>query len=145
MMAPAFPPASVDLSDMMPEAEAKTPAPGSLASASRADHQHPRLTSTASGVLNAQGEAVITFTRTFSAKPSVIITYVEAADGQPIVFKVKSWTQDGANYTGCTIKGYRSQAVPQNLVSLLLGGVFNLFAGSASGAEYTLIAVQPSS
>jgi hypothetical protein len=71
--------------------------------------------------------------------------YAEAADGQPVVFKVKTWTVDGnGNYVGCVIKGYRAQAVPQNLVSLLLGGVFNLFAGSASGVEFSLIAVQAS-
>jgi hypothetical protein len=71
--------------------------------------------------------------------------YAEAADGQPVVFKVKTWTTDGnGNYIGCVIKGYRAQAVPQNLVSLLLGGVFNLFAGSASGVEFSLIAVQAS-
>lgn len=42
------------------------------------------------------------------------------------------------------IKGYRAQAIPTNLVTLLLGGVFNLFNGSAAGVEYSLIAVQSS-
>lgn len=132
------------LSNMPPKSEAGIPIVGTNETAARADHEHPRLSATATGVLNASGEATITFTRTFTAKPAVIPTYVEAADAQPIVFKVKSWTIANGVYTGCVIKGYRSQAVPQNLATLLLGGVFNLFAGSAAGAEYTLIAVQPS-
>lgn len=132
-------------SDQPPKAEGGIATPGEVPEIPRQDHQHPRLTSTANGTLNAQGEATITFTRVFATKPSVITLYVEAADGQPVVFKVKSWAQNGqGGYTGCVIKGYRSQTIPTNLVTLLLGGVFNLFNGSASGVEYTLVAVTPS-
>jgi hypothetical protein len=60
--------------------------------------------------------------------------------------KIKSWL--GADrlayvsgaYGGCVIKGYRSQMIPTNLVLLLLGGLFNLFAGAASGVEYSATA-----
>lgn len=132
------------LADMLPLSEAGTARSGSEGLATRADHQHPRLTSATTGVLNASGEATVVFTRTFPTKPSVSILYSETADGQPVVFKVKSWVQTGSDYTGCVIKGYRSTTVPQNLATLLLGAVFNLFAGSASGVEYSLIAVQAS-
>lgn len=141
---------STPLGDMAPLSEAGIAAAGSEAWATRADHRHPRLTSATNGTLNASGEATVNFTRTFTTKPSVAILYSETADGQPIVFKVKTWlgvggtTWTSGDYTGCVIKGYRSQTVPQNLATLLLGGVFNLFAGSASGAEYSLIAVQAS-
>lgn len=35
-------------------------------------------------------------------------------------------------------------SIPQNLATLLLGGIFNLFAGSPTGVEFSLIAVQAS-
>lgn len=79
------------LADMAPLSEAGTAAAGSEAQATRADHRHPRLTSATTGVLNASGEATVSFTRTFPTKPSVSILYAESADGQPVVFKVKSW------------------------------------------------------
>ena len=57
------------------------------------------------------------------------------------IFKVQSWTQDGGNYTGAVIKVWRAQTIPTNLVSLLLGGVFNLFASSVVGTQFSVIAV----
>lgn len=138
-------PLAVPLANSAPTAEAVSASPGSMDMASRADHTHPRLTATATGTLNASGEATITFTRSFASKPAVTVLYVEATDNQPVVFKVKSWTMTGGNYTGCVIKGYRSQTIPQNLATLLLGAIFNLFAGSASGVEYSMIALAPSS
>lgn len=138
-------PGGVPLSNNPGLTEAGSGQAGTMPMASRGDHTHPRLSATANGTLNASGEATITFTRSFANKPSVIITYVEAADNQPLVFKVKTWTQSGATYTGCVIKAYRSQTIPTNLATLLLGGVFNLFSGSASGVEYNLIAIAPSS
>lgn len=56
--------------------------------------------------------------------------------------KVIAWQRDGQGlYTGCTIRIWRSQTVPQNLVTLLLGGVFNLFAASVVGTRFSIIAV----
>lgn len=129
-----------------PLAEAKTPAPGTMGMVPHADHVHPRLTSATTGTLNASGEQTVVFTRTFAVKPSLVLTYVETADSQPVILKVKSWTVDGSNnYTGCVIRGYRAQAIPQNLVNLLLGAVFNLFtATSAANVEFTAIAVASS-
>lgn len=39
------------------------------------------------------------------------------------------------------VSGMFAQTVPQNLVNLLLGGVFNLFAASVVGTRFSLIAV----
>lgn len=139
------------LASVVPNPESTSGSSGSMLAAPHADHQHPRLTATASGTLGATGEATITFTRQFASKPAVTVLYVETAAGQPVVFKIQSWLKpdgtawaSGSPYGGCVIKGYRSQTIPQNLVNLLLGAVFNLFGGSASGVEYSLIAVQPS-
>ena len=151
---------AIALATMTPMAEAKTASPGQAVTASRGDHVHPRLTSTANGTLNSSGEATIVFTRTFATKPSVLVTLVEEAENQPVVFKVKSRTRDGvtADYLGCVSKGYRSLPLPQlvqvsGLLTAVITGVnvivgaltsYNIFAGSASGAEYTLIALQSS-
>lgn len=131
------------LSNNPPIAESNVASPGQEEKAARPDHVHPRTSSTSSGVLAANGEATVTFTRTYDIEPAVVITYVEAADNQPVIIKVKSWIQDSNNkYTGCVIKGYRSQAVPQNLTTLLLGGVFNLFGGTVTGVKYSLTAIK---
>lgn len=147
---PLFAPMPVP-SDAPPNAEAKVAAAGQAPAVSREDHQHPRLTSSTTGVLNASGEATVTFTRTFAVKPSWTIEYEEAADNPPVIFKVKSWLGTGGtawvsgDYTGCIIKGYRCTTIPTNLVTLLLGGVYSLFNGSANGVQYSAIIVASSS
>lgn len=107
-------------------------------------HQHPRVSSVIYGTTAANGRATITFTRSFSAKPGMV--YAEeggsAADAaQPAIFKTESWVMTGANYTGCVVRGWRSQAIPQNLVSLLIGAVFNLFGATASGISFSAVAI----
>lgn len=133
------------LSDALPPAEAVAATAGATALASRDSHRHPRLTSATNETLGASGETTVTFTRTFAAMPVLACMLIEGANNQPVMFKVKSWVQDGSlNYTGCVIKGYRAQTVPQNLATLLLGGVFDLFNGSAVGAQFACIALQAS-
>lgn len=135
----------VALTDQVPAAEATTAIPGSMDAASRGDHKHPRLTSATTHVLDGAAEAMILFTRMFDALPCMDFTYVEASDNPPVVFKVKSWNVDGnGKYIGCTAKGYRGQVIPQNLATLLLGTVFNVFGGSAVGVSFTCIALQQS-
>lgn len=141
---------STPLANVNPLAEGLVAGAGGADAASRMDHVHPRLTSATTGVLNASGKANVMFTRTFTVKPSVTVLYAETADNQPIIFKVESWLNPSGtawvsgDYGGCVIKGYRGQTIPTNLVTLLLGGVFNLFAGTSNGVEYSLIAVQTS-
>lgn len=122
-------------------------------------HQHPRLTSTTYATLISDGTASVSFSRTFVNKPGVVMTEVDANGSQPLVCVVTGWQQDGqSRYTGCSIKGYRSQVMPtQNtslsLATLLTGLItavntlaglitgFNVFGGSASGATVSVIAV----
>lgn len=140
-----------DLGSNSPIAEVRTAAAGVGNAASRWDHAHPRLTSATVGTLDASNEAVITFTRSFSLVPCMDFTYIEATDNPPLVFKVKSWTQDGSNnYIGCVTKAYRGQILPSLSGIIIIGPLisalsqFNIFGGSASGIPFTCIALQQS-
>lgn len=139
------------LSDTTPAPEKTAPTAGQADQGARADHSHPRLTSATIQALDTNGLAAITFTRLFNAMPAVTCLLYEASDAQPVVFKVKSWAQDGNGaYTGCTIQGYRSSILPALSGILLVGplisalGNYNVFGGSASGAQFCCIALQPS-
>ncbi len=151
------------LSDAMPRREATQAAPGTGTGIPRDDHQHPRLASAVVGSITAGNTATIAFTRTFSAEPT--IDYCElpptpdttvpasadtAGAAQPTMAKVIAWTMGPTaalpnaaptDYTGCTIRVWKSQTVPQNLATLLLGGVFNLFAASVVGTRFSVIAL----
>jgi hypothetical protein len=59
------------LSNGAPPPEANTPAPGTGGMAARDDHKHPRLSSATVQSLDANGEAVVSFTRAFAAMPAV--------------------------------------------------------------------------
>lgn len=127
------------------------------------DHQHPRLTSVVVGTVAAGNTATISFTRAFASEPG--IDYQElppsanttapdandtAANAQPTNCKVIAWTKGptaalpnaaASEYSGCTVRVWRAQTIPTNLTTLLLGGVFNLFAASVVGTRFSLIAV----
>lgn len=141
-----------------PKGEATTAAVGTDPTVfSRDGHQHPRLTSTTYATLAADNTAAVTFTRTFANKPGVVMTEVDAASNQPLVCVVQSFVMSGGLYTGCVIKGYRSQALPaqaslnplailtavtsglNNLIASLTG--FNIFGGAAAGASVSCIAI----
>jgi hypothetical protein len=135
--------------DPAPEAVAAMPGTGQMAS--RDDHKHARLSSATVSTLNASSEATVSFSRTFAAVPCVQCMLVEAADNQPVVFKVKQWVQDAqSNYIGCIVRGYRSSILPSLSGVLLIGPLisalanFNVFGGSASGAQFCCLAIQPS-
>lgn len=120
-----------------------------------AKHRHPRLTSTTVGTIAAGNTATIVFTRSFADEPG--IDYMElpptsntttpvagdlAATAQPTACKVIAWTKNaGGEFTGCTIRVFKSQTIPQNLVTLLLGAVFNLFGASVVGTRFSIIAL----
>lgn len=105
------------------------------------DHQHPRLTSTTYATLAADGTATVTFTRSFVNKPGVVLTEVDATGAQPLTCVVMGFIGTQGAYTGCTVKGFRGQTLPA--VIALLGTLtnFNVFAGPASGAVVSVIAV----
>lgn len=139
------------LSDSNPAPESTAPIPGNADQGARANHQHPRLTSATLANLGNDGMVSIAFTRVFTAMPAVACLLYEAADGQPVVFKVKTWTRDAdGNYIGCVIQGYRSSILPALSGILLLGNLigalanYNVFGGSAAGAQFCCIALQPS-
>lgn len=139
------------LGDSTPSTEIVTGAAGTAAMASRDDHKHPRVSSATVQVLDASGVATVTFTRTFTALPAVTCLLYEASSAQPVVFKVRNWVQDGnGNYTGCVIQGYRASILPAlGGIALLTGLVtalanYNVFGGSAAGAQFCCIALQPS-
>lgn len=134
------------LADVAPVSEAGAAAPGAMPMASRADHTHKRRATGYLGTLNVSGEASITFANPLTAKPAVNLEYIEAADGQPVILKVKSWTMAGADYAGIVIKGYRSRPIPQNLVSLLLGAVYDIFqtGTSVQNVEFSAIILEAS-
>lgn len=158
---------SIPLTDSAPKSEATVPVPGSMMAASPGDHQHPRLTSTTAHTLDGAGRVTVTFTRLFAPAvstpttpwPGVTCLLVEAADGQPVEFKVESWLNDAnGNYTGCVIKGQRAQPLPvmtgvSGLLTAVITGIntvitsltnYNVFGGAASGATFSCIAVQRS-
>lgn len=124
---------------------------GAAASASRADHVHPRLTSTTVQTLGTGGDVNIVFTRSFSKMPGVVCTAYKPTDNLPVTFEVKSWLQDAQNnYIGCTIHGGKAQTLPNisgivlltNLITAL--NQFNPFSGDASGTQFSCVAIQAS-
>lgn len=134
-----------------PRAEAVNPTPGEAPLVAREDHRHPRLTSATVQTLGQNGEATVDFTRTFAALPAVTCLLYETTPGQPVVFKVKGWVQDASGaYTGCVVQGVRASVLPAlSGIALLTGLVtalanYNVFGGSAAGAQFCCIALQPS-
>lgn len=139
------------LTNDAPPPEATNPAAGTGGMAARDDHKHPRLTSATVQVLDGTGAATVLFTRAFAALPAVTCLLYEATSAQPVVFKVKGWVQDAnGNYTGCQVQGYRASVLPAlSGIGLLTGLVtalanYNVFGGSAAGAQFCCIALQPS-
>lgn len=139
-----------------PSAEATTPSPGNaLTKYVQEGHSHPRLTSVTVGSVTTGNTATVAFTRAFANEPGIdyqelpatgTTTTADPADtnaaAQPTQSKVIAWVKDAnGNFTGCTLRVWKSQTVPQNLATLLLGGVFNLFAASVIGTRFSLIAV----
>lgn len=163
----AMPP--VALGTVIPSLEVNGGSAGSANTAAESDHAHPRVTSVTTHVSDANGDATITFTRIFPpfvngslpTWPGTDLSYLEAADNPPIVWKLKSWITDGGgNYTGCVVKLYRSQVLPTqtqlSLATLLTGlinGVnaiaasltgLNIFGGSAANVPFSFIAIMRS-
>ena len=156
-VAAAIPP----FTSMMPKAEAGTPALGSTKQIPYADHQHPRLTATARGTLDANGTASVTFTQVFDAEPAVTVLSVGArAAGKSIPdFDVTLVQDANGKYVGCTVYARRTRVLPQqtqlNVLAVLSGvitGVNTLAAAlsgydatePAAGAGFSLIAVKTS-
>lgn len=153
------------VTSLMPKPATQAPLPEATTATVGADpsiyaldgHKHPRLTSTTLATLAADGTSTVMFTRSFSNKPGVVMTEIDASATQPLIMVVQSFVQVGGLFTGCVVKGYRSQPLPsQNQLSVasLLTGVisgvnalastltgFNVLGGSAAGASVSVIAI----
>lgn len=120
-----------------------------MEAASRGDHQHPRLTSSTRVALDASGNATVTYTRTFATKPAITLTAINPS-GRAVTLEITNDVVVGGVYTGCVIKGYRSQLLPSLSGILLIGplltalGNFDILGGSAAGVEVNVIAIQAS-
>lgn len=144
-------------SAIAPMPEAIAPQAGARTPYAREDHQHPRLTSTTYAILGANGQATISFSRTFVNKPGLNLTETDAVSTtQPLVLRGLAWQRDDQNrYTGVIIQGQRARMLPQitavsGLLSAVIIGVnsivaaltnFDVFAGNAAGATVSVIAV----
>jgi len=149
--APSMAQLAAILGNDAPPPEAVAAKPGAAVLAAREDHQHPRLTSATVQALDGAGLATVPFTRTFATLPAVTCLLYEATAAQPVVFKVRSWIQDAnGNYTGCVVQGVRASLLPAlSGIGLLTGLItalsnLNVFGGSAAGAQFCCIALQPS-
>jgi hypothetical protein len=158
-MPAVVPPAFLQLADSSPTAEAKSPAAGSMDTASRGDHTHPRLTSAANVTLDANGYATITFTRTFATEPVLVFGSLGSGT-EPVPDFRGNFIQTNGVYTGVTIYGQRARAMPMinpistGLLSILsvlqaLNPVLAQLSGftpyeAAAGARVSVTAIQAS-
>lgn len=117
----------------------------------REDHTHEvrarrkRVTLAAgTGIYLNKFVATWVFDKPFATKP-IIVCAPEDDGGNPVnvAAVTASFTQDANGlWTSVVVRGWRSQPIPQNLVTLLLGGVFNLFGASAAGVVVGLTAAE---
>jgi len=102
---------AITLADVPPIGEAVVPTAGMMSLATRADHQHPRLTSSTNHTLDANGFVTVTFTRTFDQEPAVSTTAIGSGTGPIPDFRV-DFIKTGAVWTGATIYGERPRNFP---------------------------------
>lgn len=117
----------------------------------REDHTHEvrarrKRVTLAAGAGAYAGKFVATwvFDKPFATKP-IIVCAPEDDGGNPVsaAAVTASFTQDANGlWTSVVVRGWRSQPIPTNLVTLLLSGVFNIFAGSAAGVVVGLTAAE---
>lgn len=138
--------AGVALTGNAPISEATTAAVGAGSAAARDDHVHPRLSSTTVQTTDTNGVATVAFTRTFPAakKPGVVLTGYDT-NSQPLMFEVTGFQTDGGgNFTGCTVKVYRTRTLPATLTLLTDLLNFNIVGGAASNVEFSCVAIMAS-
>jgi hypothetical protein len=134
---------AITLSDTPPNAEAKVPNPGMMNEAVRADHQHPRLTSSTNHTLDANGFVTVTFTRTFDTEPAINLTAIGSGTSPIPDFRAE-FIKTGALWTGATIFGQRNRSLPVitplntglSLLSTLITGLNSIFSAMSGFAAY---------
>lgn len=144
--------------DAIPKpATATPPEAGTMGSAgtkpryAREDHTHEVrarrkrvIAAAGAGIYNGMFVATWVFDKPFATKP-IIVCSPEDDGGNPLNAQAitASFKQDASGlWISVVVKVWRSQPIPQNLVTLLLSGVFNLFAGSAAGVVVGLTAAE---
>lgn len=151
---------AITLSDVPPIAEAKVPNAGMMNEAVRADHQHPRLTSSTNHTLDANGFVTVTFTRTFDTEPAINLTALGSGTSPIPDFRAE-FIKTGALWTGATIYGQRNRPLPALvpvstsiiLIGPLITGLNTLFTSlsgftpyePAAGAQVSCVVIKNSS
>jgi len=122
---------------MAPRSEAGAPVVGTTDAITRPDHQHPRLTATARGTLDANGDATVVFTQVFDAEPAVTVISVGAkAAGWAVPdFDVTLVTNAQGKFTGCTVYGRRARRLPTQPLSASPIGVLAVLTTVISGVN----------
>ncbi len=150
--------AAAMLSDALPMEEAASGAAGAQGKASRGDHAHKRLTSTAIVTLDANGQQTTMFSRTFTKEPGMTGLAIEDNANPVPRLKVRRWLRsDGTTWVdgqgqaiaGVYLYGDRARALPALSGILLVGPLITALAGflpyePAAGAKFTLIALESS-
>lgn len=137
------------IAPVTPPQESTAGAPGAAGMASDSSHTHPSISSRHRVALNSSSVATVTYARKFSTKPVIVLTAINPS-GRPVQLEVTSDIMTGADYTGCTIKGYRSQLLPGLSGILLIGplisalSAFDVLGGSAANVEVSVVAFMPS-
>lgn len=115
------------------------------------DHQHPRLTSAANITLDANGQAAVTFTRTFDVEPVPFLSPIGVFGASPPEAHVESWIMTGPLFSGANIRGTRPAgqtlaAVTVLSVSVAAGGqtVGPQNTAPAANVRFGCIFLQPS-
>jgi len=124
-------------SNVQPKAEGGAPALGAVQMSPFADHVHPRLTATARGTLDANGDATVVFTQVFDAEPAVTVISVGAkAAGWAVPdFDVSPVTNAQGKFTGCTVYGRRARRLPTQPLSASPLGVLAVLTSVISGVN----------
>lgn len=117
---------------------APSSAKGSSIEFALADHTHAARVQRKIVTLDANGYSTWTFAKPFASMPSLQYMVFQSS-GAPIIVEGQTWIMDGTNFVGVTIRGYRSQNLPQQqqmgigtLLSGLLNGV-NVIASTLTG------------
>lgn len=136
------------MADIPPLSESGTAAAGGMPMATRADHQHQRLTSAINTTLDANGLATIEFTRTFDAEPVIVFGALGAGTGPVPDFRA-DLIKTGAFWTGATIYGQRARPLPSLGGILLIGPLIAALSGytpyeAAAGAKVSVTAIKAS-
>lgn len=132
-------------SDIVPPSEGSGGVGASTGMFARADHQHPRITSSRPLTLDANGQGVATFSKSFVNEPVPAFAQMPGGTAGPCVFAVESWIMTGPLYTGANIRGWRLAAptplaaVTVLAVSVAIGGQTITTYGPASGAKVSVI------